>query len=165
MDPLERLTRLVREQRGALLAVARGEGMRPEEALECVQQALLTFLMRDDEQHGQHAAFTLLAMVRNEARNARRKHARRKEQHTLAQHEPEAPDGDAEALLLHAEEVVRLRLCVAKLCDIQRAVVTLRLLDERSGEDVASELGLSRSYVDVLVHRARASLHVCMRAG
>jgi RNA polymerase sigma-70 factor (ECF subfamily) len=42
-------------------------------------------------------------------------------------------------------------------------VVTLRLLEERSGEDVAETLGLSRGYVDVLVHRAKAALRVCMR--
>lgn len=164
MDPLERLTHLVRAQRAALLAVARGEGMSPEEALECVQEALLTFLMREEDQASEHAPFTLRAMVRNQARNARRKHARLKH-HEALQHELAAQDPDVETLLLQAEQVVRLRLCVARLCDIQRAVVTLRLLDERSGEDVASELGVSRSYVDVLVHRARASLHVCMRAG
>ena len=38
----------------------------------------------------------------------------------------------------------------------------LRLLEERQGEDVAASLGISRGYVDVLVHRAKASLRVCM---
>lgn len=40
--------------------------------------------------------------------------------------------------------------------------VTLRLLDERSGEDVAIELGLTRGHVDVLVHRAKSALRQCM---
>ena len=59
--------------------------------------------------------------------------------------------------------MVRLRACVAELCSVQRAVVMLRLLEERSGEDVAEVLGITRGHVDVLVHRAKASLRVCMR--
>ena len=69
----------------------------------------------------------------------------------------------AEELLGHAEEVVRLHACVSELCGVQRAVVTLRLLEERSGEDVADALGLTRAHVDVLVHRAKGALRVCMR--
>jgi RNA polymerase sigma-70 factor (ECF subfamily) len=107
------------------------------------------------------------AMVRNAARNARRRHHRSKP------HLPVDDDGqgalaaeapDAEGLLSQAEETVRLRACVASLCTAQRAVITLRLLEERSGEDVAEALGLSRGHVDVLVHRAKASLRACMNA-
>ena len=60
---------------------------------------------------------------------------------------------------------MRLQACVAELCTIQQSVVMLRLLDERSGEDVAGILGVTRAHVDVLVHRAKASLRVCMRHG
>ena len=121
-DVLERLSRIVRQERGALVAVARTEGLNAEEAVECVQDALATFLSRLP-----------------------------------------AIDPNAEALLSHAEDVVRLRACVAELCSIQRAVITLRLLEERSGEDVAVQLGITRKHVDVLVHRAKGSLRVCMR--
>jgi len=38
----------------------------------------------------------------------------------------------------------------------------MRLLQEQPGEDVATALGLSRGHVDVLLHRAKASLRVCM---
>ncbi len=38
----------------------------------------------------------------------------------------------------------------------------LRLLEEHAGEDVAQALGISRGYVDVLAHRAKASLKTCM---
>ena len=72
------------------------------------------------------------------------------------------PEGSAEALVAEAEEHVRLRACVDQLCETQKAVVMLRLLEERPGEDVAASLGISRGYVDVLVHRAKASLRVCM---
>jgi RNA polymerase sigma-70 factor, ECF subfamily len=185
-DYFEALSALVRAERGALARVARAEGMSPEEALDCVQDAVATLLSAraeppadaqrlglargatptqpPSEMREPPLLATLKATVRNAARNARRKHARRK------QHEPidigQEPTADAAALdelVGHAEDVVRLRLCVAELCDVQRAVVMLRLLEERSGEDVAETLSVSRAYVDVLVHRARASLHVCMR--
>jgi len=38
----------------------------------------------------------------------------------------------------------------------------LRLLEERAGEDVAAVLGITRGHVDVLLHRAKASLRECM---
>jgi RNA polymerase sigma-70 factor (ECF subfamily) len=168
-DPLEQLTLVVRTRRGALVATARAEGLGPEEALECVQDALCTFLRLEREgalpAGPEERAAATFTMVRNAARNARRRH------HRAKAHDPLDPDGlapahaspTAEELLVHAEATVRLRQCVASLCGVQRAVVTLRLLEERSGEDVAETLGLTRGYVDVLVHRAKAALRLCMR--
>jgi RNA polymerase sigma-70 factor (ECF subfamily) len=54
---------------------------------------------------------------------------------------------------------------VDRLCRTQRTVVMMRLLEERPGEDVAAALGITRGYVDVLLHRAKASLLVCMTEG
>jgi RNA polymerase sigma-70 factor (ECF subfamily) len=144
-----------------LVAAARGEGLAPEDAIEAVQDALCTFLSggleraSDDETRA-----SLIVIVQNAARNARRRH------HRALPHvddELAEPSPDAEALVAHAEDVVRLQACVASLCSIQRGVVMLRLLEERSGEDVAAILGLSRGHVDVLVHRAKGALRVCMR--
>ena len=154
---------LVREHRGALVAIARREGLAAEEALECVQDALCTFLSLARPGH-EHVLASIRMMVRNAARNARRRH------HRLRVHDPiadelEAPGADAEALALRAEDVARLRSCVASLRGPQREVVLLRLLEERSGEDVAAELGLARGHVDVLVHRAKRSLRECMEGG
>jgi RNA polymerase sigma-70 factor, ECF subfamily len=162
MDRLERLSSIVRTERGALVAIARAEGLLAEEAVECVQDALATFLSRDEEPSS--AIASLKTIVRNAARNFRRRH-RRSLPHEPIEigREPAAAGHDAEALLGHAEDVVRLRACVAELCSVQRAVVMLRLLEERSGEDVAEVLGIARGHVDVLVHRAKASLRVCMR--
>jgi RNA polymerase sigma-70 factor (ECF subfamily) len=170
-DPLDELERLLGDRRGALLAAARDEGVGPETALECVQDALCTWLLAERDgglpavpEARAAAAFT---MVRNAARNARRRHHEAKPHQPVSDEGPgamAARDPTPEALLAQAEETVRLRACVASLCEIQRAVVTLRLLEERSGEDVAETLGLSRGYVDVLVHRAKASLRACMSA-
>ena len=69
-----------------------------------------------------------------------------------------------EELLSKVEETVRLRACVAELCEIQRAVVSLRLLEERPGEDVAALLGVSKNHVAVLLYRAKSALRECMIA-
>jgi RNA polymerase sigma-70 factor (ECF subfamily) len=161
-DVLDRLSRIVRQERAALVAVARGEGLDPEEAVECVQDALATHLSRD-EVDAEHEVASLKTIVKNAARNFRRAHRRRMPHAPIEEATLPAIDPNAEALLAHAEDVVRLRACVAELCSIQRAVITLRLLEERSGEDVAAQLGITRKHVDVLVHRAKASLRVCMR--
>lgn len=166
-DLLDLLSRVALAERGALAAVARAEGLSAEEAIECVQDALATFLTRAGEGAApdiEHAVASLKVTVRNAAKNLRRRH-RRAMPHAPIEpgREPEGRLANAEELLAHAEDVVRLRACVAELCSVQRAVVMLRLLEERSGEDVAEVLGLTRGHVDVLVHRAKASLRVCMR--
>lgn len=168
LDAWQALGQLVREQRAALVRVAVREGLRPEEALECVQDALCTWIaqQRGAEVSGQAAWIaTIKHMVRNAARNGRRRHYRLRphlsidDEHALA----DATRG-AQALLEAAETSLRLKVCVAQLREVERAVVTLRLLEEHSGEDVARMLELSRSHVDVLVHRAKATLRVCMGA-
>jgi RNA polymerase sigma-70 factor (ECF subfamily) len=158
---MDRLCSLVRYERRALVSVARSEGLNAEESLECVQDALLTMLGRDDPP--EHAIATLKTVVRNAARNFRRRHRRAKDHQPFDEERGASSEPDAEGLVSHAEDVVRLRMCVAELCGVQRAVVMLRLLEERSGEDVAVTLGLTRGHVDVLVHRAKAALRVCMR--
>jgi len=155
MDSLQRLSEIVRAERRALVGVARSEGLDAEEAIECVQDALATFLSRPEPEN---PIASLKTIIKNAARNFRRKRRLVADPGDLPAEGP-----DAEALLAHAEDVVRLRECVAELCSVQRAVVMLRLLEERSGEDVAEILGISRGHVDVLVHRAKASLRVCMR--
>jgi RNA polymerase sigma-70 factor (ECF subfamily) len=169
MDPIQELTEVVRSERRALMAVAMREGLTAEEALECVQDALCTWLAgRARETQAAPTAplgATLSTMVRNAARNWRRRH-RRLKPHTAIDSERmlASADANAEQLLDLAEDSLRLQTCVAELREVERAVVSLRLLEERSGEDVARALGLSRAHVDVLVHRAKATLRVCMGA-
>jgi RNA polymerase sigma-70 factor (ECF subfamily) len=165
--PLDSLAELVREHRSELVRVARREGLGAEDAVDCVHDALCTYAqitLRGDlpAKTSERVSF-LAGIVRNTARNKRRRH------HLARIHEPleaaERADGPTvEALVAHAEECVRLRACVNRLCKTQRTVVLMRLLDERPGEDVATALGITRGYVDVLLHRAKASLFVCMTA-
>ena len=161
-DPFVALARIVRRQRAALAGLARREGLGAEEAFDCVHDACCTFLQLALRGAVDGDPSALLAgIVVNAARNKRRRH------HLSRPHESidalEADDAPStELLVAYAEECTRLRACVNKLCTSQRAVVMMRLLEERDGEDVAAALGLSRGHVDVLLHRAKASLRSCM---
>ena len=75
-----------------------------------------------------------------------------------------ATPSSVEELLADAENEVRLRGCVESLDDLQRMVVTLRMLDEVAGQDVARTLGVTAGHVAVLLHRAKANLLACMTA-
>jgi RNA polymerase sigma-70 factor (ECF subfamily) len=168
-DPLEALTDVVRSERAALAGIARKNGASPEDAVECVQDALCTLLsqvQRGELSVDADAWRPLLAtMVMNAARNRRRRHDRARPHDDVDAVAPAANAPRADDLLANAEEQVRLRACIAELCEVQRAVVMLRLLGEEPGEDVAAALGITRGHVDVLAHRAKANLRVCMRRG
>jgi RNA polymerase sigma-70 factor, ECF subfamily len=165
-DVLDALDRVVREQRAWLAGLARREGLGPEDALDCVHDAFCTFLKvalagelpSDVTEH----AMLLPGIVVNAARNKRRRHHLARPHHAIDALALSSAAPSTETLVAHAEECVRLRGCVDRLCKTQRAVVLMRLLEERAGEDVAATLGLTRGHVDVLLHRAKASLVVCM---
>ncbi|MEO8843671.1 MAG: sigma-70 family RNA polymerase sigma factor [Kofleriaceae bacterium] len=160
---------LARDHASRLAAVARREGLTAADALDVVQDAFHTLLARPDQDalrdHPTDAANVLVAIVRNAARNARRRH------HRARPHVPLADDLASELappdqVVERAETADQLAGCMADLGDIHRSVVTLRILEELSGDEAASELGLTPDHVHVLLHRARKQLEQCMlRAG
>ena len=160
---------LVHRHRLALVAVARREGLSAEDAFDASQDAFQTFLTLPtaralvDADDGSRRM--LVTLVRNEARNRRRLHAVARphvgDSGLLAELPADAPG--VEDLVAAAEQELRLRGCVQELADVQRAVVTLRMLDDLAGEDVARQLGLTPGHVAVLLHRAKGQLITCMR--
>lgn len=161
--PWDTLDALVLAHRSALVALARREGLRGEEALDVVQDALLAWATRYADRPPDRARRTLLALTRNLARNRRRRHANARAHlgdeslDTIAANQP-AP----EERLVEAEDRVRLHACLAHLAELQRSVVTMRLLEERAGDEVAVALGLAPGHVAVLLHRARTNLSTCL---
>ncbi len=165
-DILDRLSHVIRTRRSDLVGLARAEGVSPEDAVDCLQEGLCSLLDvsgRGRLPEGEEEWSGVLAgMVRNAARNRRRRHFRAKAHDNLDDH-PLADDAPAaDDLIARAEEHVRLRECVTELCEIQQAVVTLRMLEEHPGEDVAQALGISAGHVAVLLHRAKLALRACM---
>ncbi len=165
---LEWATRLVHTHRGRLYRLARREGLRDEDALDCVQDAFHTFLLlpqaRQLVESDEDSIKLLSVLARNHARNRRRRHeiARPHDssEEALALLSAEALPVDE--LIAQAEDFALMVGCLDHLGKLQRAVVSLRMLDEIPGEDVAMMLGLPASHVAVLLHRAKQSVRSCM---
>jgi RNA polymerase sigma-70 factor (ECF subfamily) len=159
---------LVHKHRRELAGVARAEGLTAEEAFDAVQDAFQTFLTLPAAhplvEAGEESRRLLLTLTRNVARNRRRLHAHARPHvgdPELIAGLPAAAAG-ADELIASAEDRIRLHRCVQTLADVQRAVVTLRMLDEVPGDDVAQALGITPGHVAVLLHRAKVNLLSCM---
>jgi RNA polymerase sigma-70 factor (ECF subfamily) len=159
---------LTHAHRARLVAVGRSEGLHGEDALDCAQEALASFLVLPQArligEAEEDAAKILTVVARNIARNRRRRHDRARVHDTsdvaleaLASGVP-TPD----ELVAAAEEQAAALGCVETLGQMQRRVAQLRLLDEVPGEDVAAMLGITPGHVAVLLHRAKAALRTCM---
>src|SRR5215470_960053 len=125
------MTGLVRTERPRLVAIARAEGLGDAEALDAVQDGLITFIGLPAAHDG--GARMLSTVVRNAARNARRRHHHAKPHSDDGVDALEADD-DVVARLARAEDRVAMSTCVAELGAGARRVVVLRLLDELSGD-------------------------------
>lgn len=158
---------LARKHTTALASVARREGLSSDDALDAVQEAFQTFLIVPQarylsEEHDDARAF-LVVLVRNAARNMRRRHFRSRPHANVDELPGLVDDMPAvDALLVQAEAHVALIGCVNRLGDVQRRVVTLRMLEQLSGEAAAAELQLTVSHVAVLLHRAKKELLRCI---
>jgi RNA polymerase sigma-70 factor (ECF subfamily) len=164
------LTRLVHDHRATLARIARAEGLLAEDAFDTVQEAFGAFITRPDARQlvtmPDEARKLLIVLTRNLARNRRRLHAGARPHLSDAGVVESLPDEapTSEQVLESLEEHQQLARCVGELGDAQRAVVTLRMLDEVPGEDVARMLDIAPGHVAVLLHRAKANLATCMAA-
>lgn len=159
---------LVHDHRLALARVARHEGLGPDDAFDAVQEAFQTFITMPEARalldQPDESRKLLATLTRNVARNRRRLHANAKP-HTSDPGVLDDLPADAagvEDTIVAAEEHVRLAGCMLTLAEVPRTVVTLRMLDDLPGEDVARILGVSPGHVAVLLHRAKARLLTCM---
>jgi len=153
---------LARVHAGRLAGIARHEGLAPADALDAVQDAFQTLLQRPDlRTQPDEAVRVLAAITRNAARNLRRRHHRAKP-HVDVEATLLPADDRPDDALARAETTEQLAGCMAKLGDVHRAVVTLRVLEELSGQEAAEALGVTPNHVGVLLHRARKELERCM---
>jgi RNA polymerase sigma-70 factor (ECF subfamily) len=161
---------LVHEHRASLARIARREGLAPEDAFDAVQETFHTFITlpraRELVDEPDASRKLLVTLVRNVARNRRRLHAIARPHAS----DPATVEGlpaetaSVEEVIAAAEEQIRLAGCLRTLAEVPRAVVTLRMLDEVPGDDVARILGVTPGHVAVLLHRAKANLLACMTA-
>ena len=165
---LEWVTRLVHTHRGRLYRLARREGLREEDSLDSVQDAFQTFLVlpqaRQLVESDDDSIKLLSVLVRNHARNRRRRHeiARPHDSGDETLDVLTSAAVPVDELIAQAEDFALMVGCLDHLGKLQRAVVSLRMLDEVPGEDVAAMLELPPSHVAVLLHRAKQNLRSCM---
>ena len=157
---------LARDHAGRLAAIARREGVGASDALDVVQDAFHRLLARPDVARlrtcPDDAARLLATIVRNAARNLRRRHHHARPHVDVAASELAAREPRPDDALAQAITATQLVGCMAQLGDVHRQIVTLRVLEELSGEEAARELGLTTNHVAVLLHRARKELERCM---
>jgi RNA polymerase sigma-70 factor (ECF subfamily) len=161
------VTRLVHQHRARLVRVVRREGLGAEDALDCVQDAFYGFLTLPQArllvEEPDDSAKLLTVLAKNVARNRRRRHDRSRPHLTDEISLEALPAGalSADQTVAEAQEYALMIGCMATLNQMQRAVVTLRLLDEVPGENVARMLGTSPGNVAVLLSRAKQNLRSC----
>ncbi|HEX2815476.1 MAG TPA: sigma-70 family RNA polymerase sigma factor [Phenylobacterium sp.] len=162
------VTELVHRHRARLIRVARREGVRADDALDCVQESFVSFLSLPQARLlvglPEDSARMLVILARNIARNRRRRHdyARPHVADDATVLGLAADTASADELIAAAERHAMALGCMVTLSEVQRAVVGLRLIDEVSGEDVARELGVSPGHVAVLLFRAKQHLRACV---
>jgi RNA polymerase sigma-70 factor (ECF subfamily) len=158
---------LARTHTARLAGVARSEGLSAADALDAVQEAYFALLTlpqaRRLVEEPDETNLFLSVLVRNAARNMRRRHHRSRPHEELDESATlEDPGLGPDALVEQAERHVQMLGCVALLKELQQSVVTMRMLAEASHEDVARALGLSAGHVAVLLHRSKEELVRCM---
>jgi RNA polymerase sigma-70 factor, ECF subfamily len=162
------VTQLVHIHRGRLFRLVVREGVRADDALDCVQEAFLSFLQLPQARllvgSPVESARLLSTLARNIARNRRRRHDYAR-QHVVDEEIIQNLPSDAissDEVVIQAERHALALGCLVTLNEVQQAVVNLRLVDEVPGEDVALQLGTTREHVSVLLFRARQQLQRCL---
>jgi RNA polymerase sigma-70 factor, ECF subfamily len=162
------VTQLVHTQRARLSRLVVREGVRADDALDCVQEAFLSFLQLPQARllvgSPEGSAALLSTLARNIARNRRRRHDYAKP-HVFEEEILQSLPSDAlssDEVVIQAEQHALAFGCLVTLNEVQEAVVHLRLVDDVPGEDVALQLGTTPEHVGMLLFRARQRLQHCL---
>ncbi len=86
---------------------------------------------------------------------------------TFTDETPERADqaADSERELIDRERRTQVRTLLAQMSSKNQKLLTAVFLDERSPDEVCSELGIDRNYLRVLLFRARTQLKQAVKKG
>jgi RNA polymerase sigma-70 factor (ECF subfamily) len=163
--------RLVREQGGRLLSIARRFLRDEEEARDAVQECFLSaYRALDRFDQGSRLSTWLHRIVIN-ACLMRLRSRRRKPEDSIEDllpkfqadgHQVNHPtpewEGSAETLLARSQTRSIVRQAIDRLPESYRAVLLLRDIEEFSTEETAKSLGVTENAVKIRLHRARQAL-------
>jgi RNA polymerase sigma-70 factor (ECF subfamily) len=163
--------RLVREQGGRLLSVARRFLRDEEEARDAVQECFLSAYRALDRFDQASRLSTWLHRIVINACLMRLRSRRRKPEDSIEDLLPKFQDdghqinhptpeweGSAETLLARSQTRSIVRQAIDRLPESYRAVLLLRDIEELSTEETAKSLGLTENAVKIRLHRARQAL-------
>ena len=166
---------MVRTYGGRLLAVARGLLRHDEDAQDCLQSAYISAFKGLRTFKGDCQLSTWLHRIVVNTALMKLRTRRRKPEESI---EPLLPtyleDGhhaedfgewavQADRLLEEKETRSIVRAAIAELPESYRTVLILRDIEERSTEDVATQLACSSNAVKIRLHRARQALGTVLR--
>lgn len=165
-DFLPWVATLVHRHRAELLRFARRRGLAAEDALDAVQDTFLVFLDLADARSiahaGNDAVKLLTVLLRHQILNRRRKGARRAARLAeLGRERDLAHEDSSQELIEAAEEAARVRGCILRMAELQRAVIELSLVDGKPHEEIGKLLGITPGHARVLLHRAREHVRHC----
>ncbi len=171
----EAFERLVREQGGRLLAVARRFLRDEEEARDAVQESFLSAFRSIDRFDQGSRLSTWLHRIAINACLMRLRSRRRKPEEPIEGLLPQfqedghqvnhpTPDweGSAETLLARGETRAIVREAIDRLPGSYRSVLLLRDIEELSTEEAARLLDISANAVKIRLHRARQALRALL---
>lgn len=167
---------LVRQAGGAMLAVARRLLRNEEDARDAVQEAFIQAFRSIHLFRADARLSTWLHRIAMNAALMRLRSASRRDETSIDELLPSFdPDGrhasavrslppGAEAALERAEVQARVRACIDRLPDANRAVIVLRDFEDLSTSEAAATLGVTETAVKVRLHRARQALRTLLVA-
>jgi RNA polymerase sigma-70 factor (ECF subfamily) len=168
------LAAVVQEHARPLFRAARGMGLNEAAAEDLVQEVFATFLQTLDRFEGRSQVRTWLFGILH-----RKFLESRREQAVDQRHDPIdevfesrfdtrggwlRPPQDLQRLLESKEAGKLIRDCLEQIPAAQRAVFTLREVEEMDSPEICKILGISVTNLGVLMHRARARLRECLEA-
>lgn len=149
-----------------LRALATGILCRPDEADEICQEALLTYWKAPPRETDPGAVFTWLRRVVTNlsiSRLRRRRDVALDAGDRTADNRPDPASPDPAHRAESRELAAACRELIGTLSDEKRAVLSLRVLEDLSYEEIAGVMGCSMGTVMSRLHRARRDLVAAMR--
>ena len=159
---------------GQILRAARGAGVDPQQAEDVTQATFTTFLEKAPRFEGRsHVRTWLFGILYKKIAAARRARARDRQIEEIdeaferrfdASGHWSTPSQPVDTDLHHKEVETEILACLDAAPSRQTLAFVLREVTELSTEDICHVLGITRSNLDVILHRIRNRVRDCLES-
>ena len=157
-----------------ILRAARGAGLDPQQAEDVTQATFMTFIEVAPRFEGRSSVrtwlFGILYKKMAEARRARRRDRQMDAIDEAIEHRFDAsghwstPPRPVDTHLHHKEVKTEIFACLDAAPPRQTLAFVLREVEELSTEDICNVLGITRTNLDVMLHRIRNRVRDCLES-